>query len=101
MGLLEELHVPLVIVRGGLGQVLEVPQLLRRPAQTLPVDLRDDAGDEILIELYLADLDIPGLDGEGVARGKTVVGKRVTDRVNESMHDNGGCKAAPGFARVC
>jgi len=85
VSLLEKVEVSLVIIRCDLGKVLQVAKLLGCPAETLPVNLGDDAGHEVLVELDLAHFHVPSLDGEWVAchhvldalAGEHVVGEEL------------------------
>ena len=66
MSFLEELQVILLIVRSSFRQVLKMSQLFSCSTKTLPIHLGDDSGNKVLIELHLGDLNVPGLDCEGV-----------------------------------
>lgn len=61
MGLLEELVVGLVVVGERGGEIAQLVQLLRGATHLGPVQLGDDAGHKVGVELHLQDLHVFGL----------------------------------------
>ena len=49
------------------GQILGMSQLFRCPAKAVPVNLGQDPGDEVWVELHLAHLHVPRLDQQRIA----------------------------------